>query len=465
MIYQKREILNKYLDDEYFFNEYSTGIYLYKYEYDPDTDEYFKSRMYDKIREELVKNKYFILENIVNDGMFLQRITFTQSDKSYNRTGCVIGDEDKIGLNTTYSNGVYKFSEWKLDNVNENDPEVKRVLKSSSKDSVDERLVSRYSNDYGNIFKYKNRITIDQLKTTLETGFYSLVDEVSNFKKIISVKDEFYKRRASSRTDIKDGKVYRLKNEDKLQGVLEVYKFKNYIFQNLYISNPSISNLNRTFYTKTNQWTEWRINQTVDDTYWLQNVNPISTYTELPIIGRNLSINNNSILYKIRGYTDKSVLQNSLINYAYNKTDSFREVYNEFYKVEGKNPVDFIYGYKNVLTPDMVEKGPDYSKLYNESDFNNGIPRNNVNWGTSYISIDFNNDFNQSYIRQASTLGTGKLSTFGKSIDLDLINNKPVRESFRFINGLSIYWTSDKLYFDILQNIVVDTNVTLNTFN
>lgn len=465
MIYQKREILNKYLDDEYYFNDYSTGIYLYKYEYDPTTDEYFKSRMYDKIREELVKNKYFILENIVNDGMFLQRITFTQSDKSYNRTGCLIGDEDKIGLNASYSNGVYKFSEWKLDNVNESNPEVKRILKTSSKDSVDERLVSKYSETYGNIFKYKNRITVDQLKSTLETGFYSLIDEVSNFKKIISVKDEFFKRRSSNRTTIKDEKVYKLKNEDKLQGILEVYKFKNYIFQNLYISNPFISNLNRTFYTKTNQWTEWRINQTIDDTYWLQNVNPISTYTDLPIVGRNLSINNNSILYKIRGYTDKSVLQNSLINYAYNKTDSFREVFNEFYKVEGKNPVDFIYGYKNVLTPDMVERGPEYSKSFNSTDFNNSIPRNDINWGTTYITIDFNNEFNQSYIRQVSTLGTSKLSTFGKSIDLDLINNRPVRESFRFINGLSIYWTSDKLYFDILQNIVVDTNVTLNTFN
>lgn len=465
MIYQKREILDKYLDDEYFFNEYSTGIYLYKYEYNPTTDEYFKSRMYDKIRTELAKNKYFILENIIDDGMFLQRITFTQSNKSYNRTGCLIGEENKIDLNATYSNGVYKFSEWKLDNVNENDPEVKRILKTSSKDSVDERLVSKYSHEYEDIFKYKDRITIDQLKTTLDTGFYSIIDEVSNFKKILAVKDEFFKRRASDRTNIKDSKVYKLKNEDKLQGILEVYKFNNYVFQNLYISNPFISNLNRTFYTKTHQWTEWRINQTVDDTYWLQNVNPISTYTELPIVGRNLSINNNSLLYKIRGSTDKSVIQNSLINYAYNKTDSFREVYNEFYKVEGKNPVDFIYGYRSVLTPDMVEKGSDYNKKFNEVDFYNNIPNNNVDWGTPYLTIDFSNDFNQSYTTQASTLGTGKLSTFGKALTLDTVNNKPVRESFRFINGLSIYWTSDKLYFDVLQNIVVDTNVDTNTFN
>ena len=187
MIYQKREILNKYLDDEYFFNNYSTGIYLYKYEYNPTTDEYFKSRMYDKIRDELNKNKYFILENIINDGMFLQRITFTQSDKSYNRTGCLIGNEDKIGLNAVYSNGVYKFSEWKLDNIDENDPEVKRVLKTSSKTSVDKRLVSKYSPEYGDIFKYKNRISIDRLKSTLETGFYSIIDEVSNFKEELPI--------------------------------------------------------------------------------------------------------------------------------------------------------------------------------------------------------------------------------------------------------------------------------------
>ena len=155
MIYQKREVLNKSLDDEYFFNTASTGVYLFKYNYDINNDLFFKNRMYDKIRVEVSKNKYFVLENIYNDKMLLQRITFMHTDVSYNRTACATEDVTDIGLPVTYTNGSYKFTDWKLDNLNENDVEVKKILKSSSKASVDERLVGKNDNIFDLMFRYK----------------------------------------------------------------------------------------------------------------------------------------------------------------------------------------------------------------------------------------------------------------------------------------------------------------------
>lgn len=462
MIYQKREVLNKSLDDEYFFNTASTGVYLFKYNYDINNDLFFKNRMYDKIRVEVSKNKYFVLENIYNDKMLLQRITFMHTDVSYNRTACATEDVTDVGLPVTYTNGSYKFTDWKLDNLNENDIEVKKILKSSSKASVDERLVGKNDDIFDLMFRYKGRVNVASLPLTKKAGFYSLLDEVSEFKKIFQVKDDFYKRRSNNRLDVPKNKdYYNTKNETMLQGVLEVYRSDKYIFQSLYISNPFITNLNRALNINDNQWTEWRINQTVDDTYWLQNVNPNSTYTELPIVKRNLYLNSTSILYKLRGYSLDDDLRNPLINYAYNKANSYREKYNEFYKLEGINAIDFIYGYSSPLSPNLSELGPglDPINMYNNSQFESNMPRNNVNWGTSYTIINYNGDNNQDEIKQASTLGTGKLAKYGKNVTLDAINGKFVRESFRFINGLSIYWTTDKLYFDVLQNIVVDTNV------
>ena len=110
MLYQNREILTIPLDDDKFFNNYSTGIFLYKYEYNNDTDTLFKKRMYDSIKEELVKNKYFVLENIYDDGMLLQRLTFMHTNNSYIRTACSGNDVNKFGVNTIYSNGINRFS-------------------------------------------------------------------------------------------------------------------------------------------------------------------------------------------------------------------------------------------------------------------------------------------------------------------------------------------------------------------
>lgn len=469
MLYQNREILTIPLDDDKFFNNYSTGIFLYKYEYNNDTDTLFKKRMYDSIKEELVKNKYFVLENIYDDGMLLQRLTFMHTNNSYIRTACSGNDVNKFGVNAIYSNGTNRFSEWNMDNINENDPEVKKILKSSSKESVDKRIMSKNSNDFKRIFKYIKRLSLSDFSNIeMSQGFYSVIDEVKEFEKLIPVNKDFYERRSNTRSIPKNEKFYKKDNLDKLQGILEVYKSKKYLLQVLYVSNPFISILNRAFSYENNQWTEWRINQNVDDTYWLQNVNPHSTYVELPIIKRNLYLNNMSLLYKFRGYTDERSINDSLINYAYNKTNSFREKYNEFYKVEGRNPVDFIYGYTSFTDPNMVENNEEVSnyRKYQNSILTQSLPRNRVNWGTNYIEIDFSNMTNskQNDIYQISSLGTGKITTIGKDLILDKVNNKNVKESFRFINGLSVYWTTDKLYFDILQNIVVDTNVNNDKF-
>ena len=329
--------------------------------------------------------------------------------------------------------------------------------------------MSKNSDNFKRIFKYIKRLSLSDFSNIeMSQGFYSVIDEVKEFEKLIPINKDFYDRRSNTRSIPKNESFYKKDNLDKLQGILEIYKSKKYLLQVLYVSNPFISILNRAFSYENNQWTEWRINQNVDDTYWLQNVNPHSTYVELPIIKRNLSVNNMSLLYKFRGYTDERSINDSLINYAYNKTNSFREKYNEFYKVEGRNPVDFIYGYTSFTDPNMVENNEEVSnyRKYQNSILTQSLPRNRVNWGTNYIEIDFSNMVNskQNDIYQISSLGTGKLTTIGKDLILDKVNNKNVKESFRFINGLSVYWTTDKLYFDILQNIVVDTNVNNDKF-
>lgn len=460
MFYQKREILNRPLEDDFYFKEYSTGVYLYKYDYNVNSDIFFKKRMYDVIRKEVSSNKYFVLENLCNDGMLLQRITFMDSDNSYNRTACLSEDVNVTGVVPAYTDDVYKFSEWKLDNLNENDIEVKKLLKTASKEAVDERLVSKTSEEYQRLFRYKGRLSIKELLNTTESGFYSVLDEAKEFKKILQVNPEFYNRRINTRNIDRNTDFYNTKNEDKLQGVLEVYKSDKHVLQYLYVSNPFISILNRVLDINSNQWTDWRINQNVDDTYWLQSVNPHSTYVDLPIVKRKLSLNSTSLLYNIRGYNIKDTLQNDVINYAYNKTDSLREPFNTLYTVEGKNPVDFIYGYNSIYNTNVVEN--------NDSTRRDTLvePKNNhiVDWGTHYEKVNINNITSQENLLQVSTLGTGKLSTFGENTIYDTINKNKVKESFRFINGLSVYWTSDYLYFDILQNIVVDTNTTNENF-
>lgn len=56
MFYQKREILNRPLEDDFYFKEYSTGVYLYKYDYNVNSDIFFKKECMT-----LLEKKYLVI--------------------------------------------------------------------------------------------------------------------------------------------------------------------------------------------------------------------------------------------------------------------------------------------------------------------------------------------------------------------------------------------------------------------
>ena len=459
MLYNKREELTKPLDDPSFLSEYNNGITIFNYNYDSSTDLFFKDRMYDKIRVQVANSKYFVLENISTDTMTLQRVTFMQDDVSYMRTimkdGNTSSDFDGI-----YNRDGYIYSDWELESLKENDLEVKRVLDTASKSSMHERLVSKNDSEYKKLFKYKKRIKINDLNNNLENGIYSVIDDLEMLFTLMPMKREILRARSNSKTT----------QDTVLEGVLENYITENHIYQTLYISSPIVSNLNRYYNRSRNKWSEWRINQNVDDTYWLHNAIPVSNYVDIPIIKRQLGINSTMLIYGNNGTVDNTVFPNSLSLYSFNKTNSFRTKRNTFYKVGSRYPVDMVYGYNSVRSINKAERSTaDPIEQYDASLVARSIGRTSLDHWTgrsAYVSYDIApSNTGDNWFRQWNMNNTGANPGFQSNNILDKGNDGKTDSipAFSYINGLSIFWSTDIMHFDIKQGILIDYNTRKDT--
>lgn len=454
MLYNKREELTKPFDDPSYTSGYNSGIFLFKYHYDSSTDLFFKDRMYDKIRVQVANSKYFILENISTDIMTLQRITFMQDDISFIRTimkeGSTSSDFDGI-----YNREGYIYSDWELESIKENDLEVKKILDTASKSSMHERLVSKNDPEYKKLFKYKKRITVSELNNTLENGIYSVIDDLETLFTLMPMKREILRARSNSK----------ISQDTVLEGVLENYITGNHIFQTLYISSPIVSNMNRFYNRSRNKWSEWRINQNVDDTYWLHNAIPVSNYVDIPIIKRQLGINSTMLIYDNNGTVDNTVFPLNLSTFSLNKTNSFRTIRNTFYKVGSRYPVDMVYGYNSIRSINESEKtNADIIERYDASLVAEAIGRKSLEHWTGRVSyIDYNTipDYvGNNWCRQWNMYNTGANPGFPYDNILDKGNDGRTDSipAFSYINGLSIFWSTDIMHFDIKQGIVIDYN-------
>ena len=452
MLYNKREELSKPFDDPSYVSGYNSGIFLFKYSYDSATDLLFKDRMYDNIRVQVANNKYFFLENISTEIMTLQRVTFMQDNTSYIRSimkeGNVSPDFDGI-----YNREGYIYSKWELESLKENDSDVRQVLDTASKSSMHQRLLSKNDTEYKKVFKYKKRITVSDLNTILENGIYTVIDDIETLFSLMPMRREILKRRANSKN----------MQDTSLEGVLENYNTENHIYQTFYISSPIVANMNRYYNKSSNKWSEWRINQNVDDTYWLHNAIPVSNYADIPIIKRQLGINSTMLVYQNNGNVNEEIFPRNLESFSVNKDNSFSTVENVFYKVGSRYPVDMVYGYNSERSINYAEKldniYDDY--LYNPSQVMSAIGRELNHWGgkVAYMTDVPVDKRSKEELYKGWTIGPNNTNYLVRN-NLDKSNDgrSYVIPSFSYINGLSIYWSTDIMHFDVKQGLVVDFN-------
>lgn len=457
MLYNKREELTKPFDDPSYVSGYNSGIFLFKYSYDASTDLFFKDRMYDNIRVQVANNKYFFLENISTEIMTLQRVTFMQDDTSYIRTIMKEGNTS-TDFDGIYNREGYIYSKWELESLKENDLDVKRVLDTTSKDSMHQRLLSKNDSEYKKIFKYKKRISISDLNTILESGIYTVIDDIEALFLLMPMRREILKRRTNSKK----------MQDTSLEGVLENYNTENHIYQTFYISSPIVANMNRYYNKSSNKWSEWRINQNVDDTYWLHNAIPVSNYVDVPIIKRQLGINSTMLIYQNNGSVNEQIFPRNLESFSTNKYNSLTTEKNIFYKVGSKYPVDLVYGYdseRSINSAEQIENiNSEYS--YDHLQVSTAIGRELNHWGgkVAYMSYSTTNNQNIEELYKGWTLGPN-IANYLVTNNLDKGNDGKGFSipSFSYINGLSIYWSTDIMHFDVKQGLIVDFNIRKDT--
>lgn len=465
MLYQDYQKLNCSLHDNQFLSGIMNGVFGYVYQIQ-EVEPFFSDPTYNKLIGEfdMEKPTYFTLENFCDGTFILQRITFMEANNSYLRTGSKILDNGVDFLKEKTLNG-FDFSSWVADGIKENDTDVQKILKTSSKESMRERLVAKKEPTYDDIFKYKKRLDVNQLTdSSLETGFYSLLDQFDNLKKLIYYNDTIKSRRTAIYDRWAKKDYYDFPNENQLEGVLENYNTKNYVFQALYISHPVVINLNRVFVKSENRWTSWRFNQNVDDIFWHLNSIPTNKYSLYPYHAKKLYISRERIRSNVYGKYMENDVTREAKNIQSNKETSYSARFSSLYNLSYENVADYTYGYsgmhdvrtgENGLTADY--KGILYTNLrtypwghqldYDVPEYSTYYPRRSES--------DLNFDSVYERIRGRSYLGY----VIHENNDMHGLQSN--EEYFRYINGVAMYWSSDILYSDILVNKIVQKDKTI----
>ena len=460
MLYQEYKKLDCTLHDNQFLSEMKNGVFNYVYKMTA-SDTFFTDEIYTPLKKEFLmdKNTYFALENFCKNGILLQRITFMEKNESYIRTGSKLTNNGSDFVGFKFLNGI-TFSDWVVDSIKENDKEVQDVLQSASKDSMRERLLSRQEPTYKDIFFYKRRLTLGELTNpTLVTGFYSFIDNFSNFGTITYFNNTILERRASVyKRELVNRDYYDLPNDRKVEGVLENYNTDNFIFQALYISHPIVINLNRVYVKSENRWTIWRFNQNVDDMFWHLNSIPTNKYNIYPTYGKTLKIDTERIRANVYGqyYDDKAISDAKIL--SQDKNAAYKMSMNSLYNLKPDNLSDYVYGYAGRQNVRVLENGTEEDKKWL---INNTTPYSNFKWTDS--KLDFSgygrtiyNQYNEEYFTsQNNSNNFAQRSLLGYSKNENEFTGTKKNEYFRYINGISLYWSSDILYMDIMVNKVI----------
>jgi len=197
MLHREHKILDITLHDKSFLSGIKNGVFFYSHVYLEGHDRYFQDEMYQKIVSHLNNGKtFFSLENFSSGGILLQRITFLKENVSYIRTGASPDYPLDSDFRHNYrTNDGFLLTDWKQENIREDNEDVRKLLKTYSRANLHERLVSKFEPTYlNNIFFYQRRLNISELNDiSLKTGYYSILDKWDNIKKIVPANNNILK--------------------------------------------------------------------------------------------------------------------------------------------------------------------------------------------------------------------------------------------------------------------------------
>lgn len=514
MLFNKYSDMTKELHHTTYLQPYASGIYYLRYTgASSPLPSYLSGDIDSSIADLIVENKYFILENIINDGMLLQRITLNKSNDIYFRTG-KLSSKIVSGFMTRHTINGWDFTDWIREYIKENDPNVVAVLQNSSKESMREKFVSRTEPTVDTLFKYQYRITnIDDLDNARTTGFCSVIEpDVEKLRMLTGISNlddlmTYYKNDAlGDKDDYLKGlnpdkhleMVYKYPKNARyhsnpnlsykvIEGVVEVFSTDNYILQSFYISSPIITNINRYLDKRYGQWSSWRRFQTVDDVFLHACASPHTNHSDWPIPIRKFQIAPLNLIYPYRGYVDNTALSSTVTSFASNKLNVLNKLQSEIYPIRHKYGYNFTHGYISPNSIHIAENGTiTINKVIDDILINFGLgSRTTTTWNNDPYNV------NTIYTKLKSNLGWSVFPTDGlASSQLVSLQNKtwaklpteevieggtyPINVPYRFtqdalqgygnysyiyqssalysyINGFSLYWTTNNLYFDVIK--------------
>ena len=467
MLHREHKILDITLHHKSFLSGIKNGVFFYSHVYLEGHDRYFQDEMYQKIVSHLNNGKtFFSLENFSSGGILLQRITFLKENVSYIRTGASPDYPSDSDFRHNYrTNDGFLLTDWKQENIREDNEDVRKLLKTYSRANLHERLVSKFEPTYlNNIFFYQRRLNISELNDiSLKTGYYSILDKWDNIKKIVPANNNILKYRSSIHNEEMMFDEYYMKPEkESVEAVLELYSTENYIYQIIYISYPIVLNMSRVFKKREGAWSEWRPNQTVADLYWYYNSIPYTRYNESPTQARQLYVDKNRSLISIDAETDESNIIREGSQLKYGKNRLYSHKYNSIYYVVPTSVADYIYGYKSKLDSRFWEKGSFEEKKHiiplsqNPTFTNSSDPK--------YINHIVNVEDVLKYGETDSPLkfqrrsGRNLLGYTRHETETSLYGNEKTyreKEYFRYINGIKFFWSDNKLHMELSTNRIM----------
>ena len=191
-------------------------------------------------------------------------------------------------ISTKISINGHNFSPWFKDGLEDTNKELVSVLKTASKYFMDNNLLRKNESSVNKLFRFQRTIGWNDLdsmfNSTYKVGYYGLYDNStddikSSLSTIINLSMSYSIKSTEARGSSHPGWVSRtqLKNneldsslektttytqKEPLQGVVNLYKGDNYIYQEVLISHPYTITLNRYYDFNNNRWSVWRILQT-----------------------------------------------------------------------------------------------------------------------------------------------------------------------------------------------------------
>ena len=349
ILYNTYESMNKDLHNSYYLKDSSTGIYYLKNDMTNLGDTFYKGI-------NIKDFPYFILENIHIKDKLYQQITEMKNSNTYIRLGkksaTDVGD-----FNKSFTENGYDFTEWYLENFKETNKEVIDILDTSSKVTVDKKLLRKNDVVLNDLFKYIGKLQFNDINNINNaTGFYSVYWTKALF-------DSTFYPMHLNKTHYAS-----IRNETATmgEGVMEIYNEDKYILQIFYSSRPQAIISSRYYDKEAKLWQEWRVLQTLVDlapttlhspySYLsFQPLYPNINYHIPPFNAKNAS----SFQYKpfYFGYMSNNVLLAEVNTWKLNPGNSPNVKFSYTWSFTPYYPIFWTFGYMGDNTPINLEAG------------------------------------------------------------------------------------------------------------